>query len=102
MTRQSQVQENNVLSTPQCRHHWVIESPQGATSRGVCRLCGAEREFPNSAQDSLWEGEASPSSGSGRWSRGDSQDSFRDEQDMGATVSYATWVASRPEDDDSF
>lgn len=102
MARQTPVQENDVLSTPQCRHHWVIESPQGATSRGVCKLCGSEREFPNSAQDSLWEGDSAPSSGSGRWPRGDSHDSYRDEQDMGSTVSYATWLGSRPGDDDIF
>ena len=32
-----------------CRHHWIIESPHGATSHGVCKLCGEEREFQNSA-----------------------------------------------------
>ncbi len=40
-----------------CRHHWVIESPHGATSHGVCKLCGEEREFQNSASDTLWEGD---------------------------------------------
>jgi hypothetical protein len=42
---------------PTCRHHWVIESPHGATSPGTCKLCGEEREFQNSAQDTLWEGD---------------------------------------------
>jgi len=40
----------------QCRHHWLIESPHGATSMGSCKLCGAQREFRNSAGDRLWEG----------------------------------------------
>lgn len=31
-----------------CRHYWVIEDASGPTSRGVCKLCGAEREFHNS------------------------------------------------------
>jgi len=31
-----------------CRHHWVIEGARGPTSRGVCKLCGAEKEFHNS------------------------------------------------------
>lgn len=31
-----------------CCHHWRIESPNGPTSRGVCRRCGAVREFHNS------------------------------------------------------
>lgn len=28
-------------------HHWVIESPSGPTSPGVCRLCGAAQDFKN-------------------------------------------------------
>jgi hypothetical protein len=33
--------------TSGCRHHWIIESAEMATSRGRCKLCGAEREFSN-------------------------------------------------------
>jgi hypothetical protein len=29
-------------------HHWMIEVANGTTSHGVCRLCGAEKEFANS------------------------------------------------------
>jgi hypothetical protein len=42
---------------PQCRHHWVIETPHGATSIGRCKLCSEVREFRNSAADTLWEGD---------------------------------------------
>lgn len=28
-------------------HHWRIETPHGPVSRGVCRLCGATREYCN-------------------------------------------------------
>lgn len=35
-----------------CRHHWIIESPKGSTSRGVCKSCGAVRYFKNSYTDS--------------------------------------------------
>jgi hypothetical protein len=42
---------------PQCRHHWVIDSPHGATSLGRCKRCGEEKEFRNSAADTLWEGD---------------------------------------------
>jgi hypothetical protein len=42
---------------PVCRHHWVIESPHGATSHGICKICGEERDFQNSASDTLWEGD---------------------------------------------
>ncbi|MDD5082496.1 MAG: hypothetical protein PHU08_03885 [Dehalococcoidales bacterium] len=31
-----------------CRHHWVIETPDGPSSRGVCKYCGTEKEFNNS------------------------------------------------------
>ncbi len=31
----------------ECRHHWIIESHRGPISRGVCKLCGAVREFMN-------------------------------------------------------
>lgn len=42
---------------PICRHHWVIESPQGATSMGRCKRCSEVREFRNSATDTVWEGD---------------------------------------------
>jgi len=34
-----------------CHHHWVIESANGPVSVGVCRLCGARREFFNYLSD---------------------------------------------------
>ena len=30
-----------------CAHHWVIESPEKATSKGVCKLCGQVKIFEN-------------------------------------------------------
>ncbi len=52
--REQEVQEEE---GPRCRHHWVIESPQGATSMGKCKVCGEIKEFRNSAADTLWEGD---------------------------------------------
>jgi hypothetical protein len=49
-----------------CVHRWRIESPNGATSRGICKHCGAEKEFPNSAEDGLWEREVPQSRWTGR------------------------------------
>ena len=31
----------------ECKHYWIIESPGGATSMGVCKFCGAKKEFEN-------------------------------------------------------
>ena len=36
-----------------CTHHWVIESPAGPTSEGVCQKCGETRQFSNSVQYSM-------------------------------------------------
>lgn len=38
-----------------CVHHWVIETPQGPTSQGVCKKCGLVREFCNVWTDSFNE-----------------------------------------------
>jgi hypothetical protein len=32
-------------------HRWHIEEPNGPTSRGVCRVCEAQREFRNWLED---------------------------------------------------
>jgi len=32
----------------ECIHYWVIESATGPISRGVCKFCGAQKEFYNS------------------------------------------------------
>ena len=36
-----------------CCHYWIIEPADGPTSRGICRLCGAEKEFDSFGPDSL-------------------------------------------------
>lgn len=36
------------LSESECKHYWLIEGAGGPTSRGVCKFCGAEKEFHNS------------------------------------------------------
>ena len=56
------------LEVATCRHHWVIESPHGATSIGRCKVCTEVREFRNSAADTLWEGD--PMSSAGKMSGG--------------------------------
>lgn len=34
-----------------CQHYWEIETAVSQVSRGICRLCGSCREFPNYLQD---------------------------------------------------
>lgn len=36
-------------SCPPC--HFIIATPNGVTSRGVCKRCGVERQFPNAGRD---------------------------------------------------
>lgn len=57
--------EEGEPSEPVCRHHWRIESPNGATSFGRCKVCGQEREFNNSSTDSIWENDSNDSGN--RW-----------------------------------
>ena len=40
-----------------CRHYWVIDSAGGPTSKGVCRVCGAQRQFKNYLEDAPWDDE---------------------------------------------
>lgn len=35
----------------ECRHHWVIEMPNGPLSHGRCKVCGLERDFYNNPED---------------------------------------------------
>jgi hypothetical protein len=57
MTTQVYEDVEQVVEAPVCRHHWLIETPHGATSLGRCKRCGEVREFRNSAADTLWEGD---------------------------------------------
>ena len=60
---------DEAATQPECRHHWLIESPHGATSMGICKICGAQKEFRNSAGDFLWEDEPLSELTSGQWGR---------------------------------
>jgi hypothetical protein len=56
----SQVIEQPTIQTeepavPTCQHHWKIDSPRGALSKGTCKRCGEEREFRNSTTDYVWD-----------------------------------------------
>ena len=38
-----------------CVHHWLIDTPNGRESQGVCKRCGATKEFSNSTEQVMWE-----------------------------------------------
>lgn len=45
--------------------HWTIAPPNGPVSMGICKKCGAEKEFRNSFEYSSWYG-AKSTGGRGR------------------------------------
>ena len=51
MSLKTLTEPEELISQPkikeECVHHWVIEPPEGPVSKGVCKICGAEREFDN-------------------------------------------------------
>jgi hypothetical protein len=47
MRRKPDAKDNGSAADAECRHYWIIESPGGPISKGVCRLCGAVSEFRN-------------------------------------------------------
>jgi hypothetical protein len=53
----------------QCVHHWVIDSPAGSTSTGVCRVCGERRVFSNYVSDFIFEGDSAESLQPGAWKK---------------------------------
>ena len=55
--------EKNTLATV-CRHHWVIDTPNGALSGGRCKLCGADKAFRNSSEDLMWDSDSFSLNGS--------------------------------------
>jgi hypothetical protein len=44
-----------VNDTPTCRHHWLIDTPRGSVTRGVCRHCGAVKEYQSAWNGSVWD-----------------------------------------------
>ena len=51
---QEAVLDTEVVDGPVCQHHWIIDSPAGPVSKGVCRVCDEEREFLNYVEGSSW------------------------------------------------
>ena len=51
-----------------CKHFWLIDTPSGPVSRGVCKVCGVVKEFKNYLDTTpYWEDEpATVAAASGR------------------------------------
>ena len=75
-------QPQATLGVPTCKHHWLIETPRGTTSKGRCKRCGAEREFRNSADGYLWED--NPNRGYNAWSGVPSTSKVADDDEIAA------------------
>jgi len=43
----------------QCVHYWIIDPPDGPTSKGKCKHCGMVAEFYNNLQGRLNKAESS-------------------------------------------
>jgi hypothetical protein len=53
------------MAVEACAHWWRIETPNGETSRGTCKHCGAERSFANSSQTRTMARSVRPPSANG-------------------------------------
>lgn len=62
MTEATTIETSN--SSAICRHHWVIETPNGAVSGGRCKRCGIDKEFRNSSEDLMWDSDSFSLNGS--------------------------------------
>jgi hypothetical protein len=53
-TKQAEVATKPVAKD-NCVHHWLIETPNGRESTGLCKRCGATKSFANSTEQVMWE-----------------------------------------------
>lgn len=57
MTKKRVATTEECVVKQKCRHYWIIESAEGPVSKGICKFCGARKEFNNFPWDCLEEGE---------------------------------------------
>ena len=50
-----------------CVHHWMIDSPSGTTSKGICKYCQSQRDFYNSPDYMREGGNQWKRQGEGTW-----------------------------------
>ena len=39
--------DGEIVETSSCQHVWVIDTPNGPSSKGVCSICTEEKQFQN-------------------------------------------------------
>ncbi|HNM76771.1 MAG TPA: hypothetical protein PKI89_00260 [Tepidiformaceae bacterium] len=71
----TETKTHGAVGSALCRHHWVIETPNGSFSSGRCKRCGVAKEFRNSAEDPLWDNDSFSLNGSRYRGRRASSDS---------------------------
>jgi hypothetical protein len=54
-TATREAEATQVRTPASCVHHWLIETPNGRESHGVCKRCGANKAFTNSTEQVMWE-----------------------------------------------
>ncbi len=81
--KKAAVNEQPEAAGDTCVHHWVIDPPNGAVSKGRCKVCGEEKEFRNSFEYSSWYGNKSPGA------KGGAKDTRKDPAQTGAAPAPA-------------
>jgi hypothetical protein len=56
MRNRNNLKEKKSAAATACRHYWYIEAADGPISRGICKICGEEKEFYNSWSGSGYMG----------------------------------------------
>ena len=51
----SQASAQGAAKNGSCVHFWRVEAPNGPTSKGTCKHCGAVEEFKNSIPTTGWQ-----------------------------------------------
>ena len=52
------------VSSDECAHHWMIDTPNGETSEAHCKRCGKKRDFLNYSQRKVMTRSVKPAASS--------------------------------------
>ena len=60
----TETKTREAVASAMCRHHWIIDTPNGSVSSGRCKTCGVAKDFRNSAEDPMWDNDSYSLNGS--------------------------------------